>query len=750
MAHVLEPMGAADYVAKYADWKSQRGVVNNFPVPSVAEQTNYAANNVTDWMDQVTQQGFIHNHNLNISGGTQDVKYYISGDYLKEKGFLKGYQYHRASVRANMDVRITSWLTAGANLFFSSNNYDGGRINLTLAGQMSPYGQLYNPDGTYYIYPMYTELLYTNPLLGLYQDRLDRSKTISGNGYAEVKLPVKGLKYRMNASYSYAPGRQGTYTGRLAGNTLGTANVTNFETNNWLIENLLVYDQNFGKHHIDATALYSSQQTDYFSSGINATGFINDLLSFNNLGAGATLSAGGLPNYSAGGNSVAPPSSGSFAYRAALLSQMVRLNYGYDSRYLFSITARRDGYSAFGGNTNKYGVFPSAALAWNMKNEAFMENVKLINSLKIRASYGLVGNQAINPYQTITTSTTNRIPYNGISTIGIAANILGNADLKWESTYGTNFGVDFSILKDRISGTIDAYSTRTKDLVLLRALPNITGYTQILDNIGTVGNKGLEISLKTINYETKDFSWQSIINYSRNKNKIIDIYGDKKDDIGNRWFIGKPIAVIYDYQLAGVWQVGEDASQQDPGVKPGDLKFADVNNSKTITADDRIILGSPYPDWIGGIINTVRYRDFNLSFFIQTAQGMLKNNPVLTNADQSGIINVPADVQYWTATNKNNSRPGIGYVNPRGYNYPSDASYTRLKDITLSYNAPQRLLEKAKLGALTLYVSGRNLYTWTKWIGWDPENNFDRATSTNANNYPLVRSFVIGANITLR
>jgi TonB-linked SusC/RagA family outer membrane protein len=750
-AYKMKPMNAAQYVGKYAEWKAQRGVVNAFPVPSIAEQTNYAAGRTVDWLDEVSQQGFIHDHNISISGGTSDIKYFLSGDYLKEKGFLKGYQYHRASIRANVDVNITSYLSAGANLFFSTNNYDGGRINLTLAGQMSPYGQLYNPDGSYYIYPMYTELLYTNPLLGLYQDRIDRSKNISGNTYIEFKPAfVKGLRYRMNASYSYAPARTGTYTGRNANSTLGTANVTNWETNSWLIENLLMYDRDFGKHHVDATALYSAQQSDYFSAGVNATGFINDLLSFNNLGAGATISAGGLPQYNLGGNNVNAPSSGSFAARANLVSQMIRFNYGYDSRYLLSITARRDGYSAFGGNTNKYGVFPSAAIAWNIGNESFLENTVFISNLKIRASYGLVGNQTINPYGTITTSGTNRIPFNGISTIGVAASVLGNADLKWESTYGTNVGLDFGILKSRVSGTLDVYSTKTKDLVLLRALPTITGYTQILDNIGTVSNKGIELSLKTVNVDTRDFSWQSTINYSRNKNKIIDLYGDKKDDIGNRWFIGKPIQVIYDYQVTGVWQVGEDASQQDAGVKPGDLKFADINSSKAITADDRVILGSPYPDWIGGIINTVRYKDFNLSIFIQTAQGILKNNPVLTNADQSGIINVPASVQYWTPTNKINDRPGIGYVNPRGYNYPSDGSYTRVKDITISYNAPKRLVEKARIGALTLYVSGRNIYTWTKWIGWDPENTFDRATSTNANNYPLVRSFVLGANISLR
>lgn len=745
MAHTLEPMNAEQYVQKYADWKTQSGVNNPDPVPTIAEKANYATGTTTDWMKEVTQQGYIHNHNLSVSGGTKDVKYFVSGDYLKQQGFLKGYQYKRISFRSNLDINVTDYLSIGTSLFFSNNNYDGGRINLTQAGQMSPYGQLLNPNGTYYIYPMFTELLYTNPLLGLYIDRLDRSNNMNGNFYAELKPGfLKGLKYRINAAYAYVPSRSSSYTGRNGNNLLGSANVFNSETKSWIVENLLTYNQDWDKHHIDVTALYSAQKEDAFYTSTNATGFINDLLSFNNLGGGATISTGTITvsdvNYS-----------GSYKTERTRLSQMGRINYSYDSRYLLTVTARRDGSSVFGANTSKYGVFPSVAVGWNISNEAFMSGIALIDNLKLRASYGLVGNEAVPINRTATTSSTVRLPYSGVSTIGVVASNLGNADLGWESTYGTNLGIDFSILKNRVSGTIEVYKTKTNDLVLFRNLPTATGYTRVLDNLGKVSNQGIEFTLRTVNIETSAFRWETNINFSSNKNKIIDLYGDKKSDVGNRWFIGQPINVVYDYKLVGVWQEGEDNTKWDPSAKPGDLKFADLNNSGRITSDsDRVILGQTRPKWIGGLTSTFHYKNFHLNIFIQTAQGITKNNQVLTNADQSGIINIPADVTYWTAANKNNSRPAIAYKNPYGYGYTSDADYTRIKDITLSYDASQNILDKTKLSGLTVYISGRNLYTFTDWIGWDPENDFDRGTGRNFDNYPLARSVVFGVNISLR
>jgi hypothetical protein len=255
----------------------------------------------------------------------------------------------------------------------------------------------------------------------------------------------------------------------------------------------------------------------------------------------------------------------------------------------------------------------------------------------------LVGNQAINPNATATTLSNIRIPYNGISTTGIAANVLGNNDLNWESTYSGNIGIDFGILNNKISGTVDFYSTETNDLLLYRALPSITGYNQVLANLGKVANTGLEVSVRSQNISNENFRWESAINFSTNKNKILDLYGDAKDDIGNRWFIGHPISVIYDYKMTGVWQEGEDPSNHDPGAKPGDLKFADMNGDKRITAEDRVILGQTRPKWFGGLTNTFHYRNFHLNIFIQTAQGNIKNNTAMDFRDLAGRQNLPAE-----------------------------------------------------------------------------------------------------------
>jgi hypothetical protein len=286
-----------------------------------------------------------------------------------------------------------------------------------------------------------------------------------------------------------------------------------------------------------------------------------------------------------------------------------------------------------------------------------------------------------------------------------------------------------------------------------RSLPTITGYTRVLDNLGVVSNKGIEVSLKTQNLSIKDFKWETSINFSSNKNKIVELYGDGKDDVGNRWFIGKPISVVYDYKLAGIWQVGESPINVDPTAKPGDLKFEDINGGKTITADDRMILGQSAPKWIGGLTNTFHYKNFHLNVFIQTVQGVTRNNSSLDFRDLAGRQNLPAEIGYWTSTNASTTRPSLTYNNSRLYGYASDASYTRLKDVTLSYVAGKKLLEKTKLGGITFYMSGRNLATWTKWIGWDPEADFDRApgAAVNANNtYPVTRTIIFGANINLR
>jgi TonB-linked SusC/RagA family outer membrane protein len=735
-AHTVEPMSAQQYAQKYADWKTQAGVVNTFAVPNAFEQANYTSGTVTNWLDKISQSGFIQNHTLSISGGNKDVKYYISGDYLKQKGVVKGYQFNRYSIRSNIDATITSYLTAGINLSFTNNNYDGGRASLTGASQISPYGTFAKADGSYEIYPMFGELLYTNPMLGRTTTRNDRSKNIAANVFAELTPAfIKGLKYKLSVATNYAPALFQSYVGRKANNLIGTAQVDNSELKSWIVDNLLTYEKNFGKNHVDVTALYSAEERKFNSTSTIASGFINDILEFNNLSAATTTSAR------------------SNAWKLNNNSQMLRLNYTYDSRYLVTATARRDGSSVFGSNTSKFATFPSVALGWNVSKEKFMENVKLINNLKLRFSYGLAGNQGIQPYGTISTFGTTNSPYNGLSSVGLIADVIGNNNLTWESTYGSNFGIDFAVLKNKITGSIEAYSTKSRDLLIYRSIPTITGYNRVLDNLGLVSNKGVEISIKSQNFSSKDFKWETQLNFSSNKNKIVELYGDGKDDIGNRWFIGKPISVVYDYRLQGIWQTGESPSSQDPTAKPGDLKFEDANGSKTITADDRVILGQTAPKWIGGVTNTFHYKNFHVNIFIQTVQGVTKNNPLKDFRDLAGRQNLPAELSYWTSANGNTTRPSLTYNNSRLYGYASDASYTRVKDVTLSYGLPKNLVDKLKLGGATFYVSGRNLITWTKWVGWDPEADFDRApgAAVNGNNsYPLVRSVIFGANITLR
>lgn len=380
-----------------------------------------------------------------------------------------------------------------------------------------------------------------------------------------------------------------------------------------------------------------------------------------------------------------------------------------------------------------------------------MKSVTFVDNLKLRLSHGKSGNEAIDPYKTITADGSVRQPFAGVSTIGVVASNLGNTNLKWETTVSTNLGLDFGILKNRITGTVDAYKTNTKDILLLRALPIVTGYSNVYDNLGELSNKGLEITINTKNIDNGDFRWESSINFATNKNKIIDLYGDKQSDLGNRWFIGRPISVIYDYRMTGIWQTGEDPSKQDPGAKPGDLKFADLNGDGKITDADKEVIGQTAPKWTGGFTNTFHYKNWNFSVFIQTAQGMTKNNTDLNYADETGKRNTPAEVGYWTPANQSNTRPALSYNNTRGYGYASDASYTRIKDATLSYVFSQKILDKLHLGSLTVYASGRNLHTFTNWIGWDPENNYQqRGISDWANNYPTTRAFVFGANITLR
>ena len=746
-AKKLDFCNGAEITQRYRDYVAQNAgeTMYNDYVKNANEAAAQAAGQETDWVyDMVSQTGIIQDHNITINGGADRVKYFISGDYMKQKGVLKGFNYQRYSLRMNIDADVTDYLKIGTNSYIVSHNRDGGRVNFLMAEAMSPYGKVYEDDGSYCQYPMYSETLFFNPMQYIDQDHERRQWNINLNGYADINFgniwkPLEGLHYKFNFGYSFVPRRENYYNGEAQFNNAGGYGyIFNAETQSYTSENILSYAKDLGKNHFDVTLLYASSRKKYHENNATGSKFINDELSWHRLNGGSTQTAG------------------SYSDLYTTVSQMGRLNYSYDSRYLFTFTVRRDGSSVF-GDDNKYGVFPSVALGWNITNEKFMEKADWLNNLKLRLSYGKAGNEAIGVYETLAKMSNNAITMDGATATALnPSSRMGNSGLGWETTKTFNIGIDFGILNNRINGNIDFYTSTTTDLLLQRNLPKISGYSNVYMNMGKTANKGLEITINSKNIVTKDFTWGTSLVWSWNKNEIKDLYGDEKDDLGNRWFIGEPISVIYDYEMEGIWQEDEIAAgkhlNQDPQAQAGDVKLKDQNGDGKIDPnDDKVIQGQTTPKWTAGLTNTFSYKGFTLSIFIQTAQGQKRNNSLLAMAaDEQGRRNSTTEVGYWTPENKSDEYRSLSKTSNRwGYGFPRDASYTRIKDVTLSYAFPTQITNQLHLSSLTAYVSGRNLYTFTDWKGWDPEADItQRGWGGYENNYPMTKSFVFGLNVT--
>ena len=741
---ILEGVTGEEMLARYKEYAriNSLPLFNGGPVRNEYEFENYTNGVTVDWMDAVMRQGVNQNHNLGVSGGNEYAKYYISGDYMSQKGVILGYDYKRYSFRLNSDIKPTKYITVGTSSFFTSHNRDGGRAHLQNAMAMSPYARMYEADGRLTQHPMRGEQLWANPLLPTTINPLRRSFNMTLNGFGELSFgelvkSFSGLKYRFNGGYTYFPGRENLYEGRSVYNLTGFARLLNTESQTYTLENILTYNKDIGKHHLDFTGLYAAKQKYYQSVTAEGSVFPNDDLEWGNIN-GATTQV-----------------TRSFADKYNTVSQMGRLNYGFDSRYMLTLTVRRDGSSVFGRN-NKYGTFPAAAVGWNIHNESFFKPLgSVVSNLKLRVSYGLSGNEAINIYESLALMNTNGLAMGGQSRTALdTRDLMGNANLQWEKAKSFNTGIDFGLLNNRISGSLDIYKTRTYDLLLRQALPTVTGYNRVISNLGELSNTGLDLTLNTRNMVKKDFTWSSAIVFATNKNKILSLYGDGQDDLGNRWFLGQPVGVIYDYTNLGVWQQDEITAglhtKWDANAKAGDVKLADRNGDGKIDNGDRSILGQTAPKWTGGLTNTFSYKDFTLNIFINTVQGALRNNAQLNAAsDEMGRRNGPAVIGYWTPENRSNEFRSLhNQSNRYGYAFPKDASFTRLKDVTLSYTLPKSLMSKIGVGGIQVYASGRNLYTWTNWVGWDPEARDINRGSTNDNlNYPMVRSFVFGANV---
>ena len=740
----VDVMKGPEYIKFLQDqwaYMNYNGVIKDpEDILNVSEIENWRNGIETDWQDQIFKNAMTNSHQISISGGTEKTTYMASISRLNQEGVVRDSGMKRTNISLNVTQQLGNWLTIGMATQAALKEYGGVQAGISDALCQSPYGQMYKSDGSLNFYPM-DQTLHANPLADLDATSDKTARNIFVSTYADAKLPIKGLSFRTNFGYNYRNKFEGSYYGR---NTVtgraknGSAAIKNQHDWDYTWENVLKYELQVGKHKFDATGLFSMQQTSQEISEQKGTSFVNDDSEYHNM-------AGAEENKTVT----------SELTETAMLSYMLRLNYNYANKYLFTATGRSDGYSAFGEN-NKYAFFPSLAAAWNLSSEEFMENTNSwLDMLKVRLSWGSNGNQAIKAYQTLDRlKLTNYIWGDKGTTVNgviLSYNSIGNPNLKWETSRTVNAGVDFSFFNSRLSGSIDFYVSNTSDLLMSRTVPIMNGYNSIMDNVGETRNTGVELALNSVNIENKDFRWSSSFNFALNRDKIIELRGDGKDDITNKWFIGEPIKVYYDYKVVGTWQEGDnflnaDGKEIQKGAKPGHAKLEDVDGDGSITAKDKQIIGSKLPSFTMSLGNTFAYKNFTFSFLLNGVFGAWKQMNDYNFDRWSSKYNYISGMDYWTPENPTNAMTSPGYVPYDKHEFYKKMNYVRIKNISLGYNLPKSILNPIGVSSLNVNVSVNNLYTFSNIKN---ALNFD-GTDYNANIiscYPTARSYMLGLNL---
>lgn len=741
-SYTMKLLSPDRYIEKTLDWRRQSGleadptkVADYLPT---TERENYLAGHTIDPWEIASQQGSIQNYNISVSGRTDRTNYFLSGNYNYDKGLVFNDQARRLSIRANLDNNITDWLRIGINAQFAERDLSAIPANLSAARQTSPFSSVWLDEAKTDPNPFPTE---ENVPSIIFNSIINKNETFErnlfANFYGVFDVPfVEGLSFRINYSPNYRWEEINNFSPvyqRNGRNDLGSASKYAGLTKAWVWENILTYKRRMGvDHDIDVTLLYGRNQTFRESLQGSGTDFsgTSDANSWNNLSLAKVQTTH------------------TTASRVDAISSMARINYRFKNRYLITLTARRDGSSVFGVN-NKYGMFPSAALAWVASEEPFMSNLADVDILKFRISYGSVGNQAISAYESLIRQGQDLYVFGdgGTTYIGLFPENLANPNLTWETTTTANFAVDFELWKGRLAATIEYYTMSTENLLLTRELPSPTGFSSILTNVGETRNKGVEITLNSINLQRNRFEWRTNLTFSTNKNKIIHLYqsdlngdGIEDDDIGNKWFIGQPINIAYDYNVVGVYQETDEIPE---GQKPGFLRLEDANGDGTINTDDRKVLGVMDPKYRIGITNSLSYGNFEFQLTINALQGWLGSNGLLSmDPSRGGAVTFVErsnflDAGWWTPENRSNTRSSLVYTNPYGHGYYQSRNFVRIQEAALSYNFPDTFTNSIRINSLTVFLSGRNLYNFTKWQAMDPESD---------STFPTPRTIIIGLN----
>jgi TonB-dependent starch-binding outer membrane protein SusC len=714
----------------------------------------------TDWQDLVYRNAPVQSHDLSISGGNSGTRYYTSFGYYNQKGIIRNSGFKRYSFRGNLDQRINDRLTTTISLSFQQSNYSqnnyfnadgGGGVPFTTM-VMPPTQGVYDGTGKYSIF---TGVPWgqTNPYaMSKEEYRFNPSLRLIGNVQLSYAI-VNGLKLRLSAGLDNSWSRFDYYAPRtLSLYPNGGASQSYSNSATFVNENILNYTKSFNKHTIDAVGgfTYQYNKSQNLNSG-TAVGFLTDIYQNNNLNAASVK---------------AVPGNG---YNDNTLNSFLgRVNYTYARKYLLTLTGRYDGSSRFSEN-NKYGFFPSGAIGWKVSEEAFMQNVRTISNLKLRASYGLSGNQAIANYQTLGQLTNTNVTLNNAPVVGYYLSRLENKSLKWETTKQLDLGLDLGLLKERIQLTADFYDKKTNDLLLNVTLPTSSGFSSVLQNVGAVGNKGFEFQLNTRNI-TGRFSWNSVLTFSHNKTKILDLGKDaqgnpityKEVGTGGNWFpmiLGQSMQQLFGYKVLGVYQSDAEAvANGEPTKKAGDYKFQTTPGG-VLPNDNRVILSHFEPKFTYGFNNSFSYNRFNLSVLIVGSYG----NDI---ANEFRKYNITLNGKWVPTREAYEARwqPGKGdakFDRPHYDNSGSairdyanslwleNGSYLRVRDITLAYDFAPSALRSLRISSLQAYISAQNYITITKYSGYDPEASWQAATINgwDRGNYPGTKGITGGVRV---
>lgn len=720
---------------QYRDLMTEMGLTTNWS--SLTAQT--------DWQNEIFQNGLSNNYQLSVSGKSEDTNYYVSAGFTSQVGAVRSSELERSSFKINLDQKINDWLKIGSRISYISysdvdvndnNNVNAGGVLLGALTTPSVIG-LYNSDGSFTSNPFQN---WENPLAST--DGLQRefnSQRFLGNLYLEASF-LKDFTYRLNYGIDHSNGIFDSFLDPLRtgfGRAIGGQSISNTNsTKYYIFENTIRYNKEIEKHKVEALIGSVTQKFLYENSAIQTRNFASESVT--------------TPN---GGSEIfAATATKSEKANASFLS---RINYSFNDRYLITANLRVDGSSIFGPD-NRWGYFPSFSAGWRISNEAFFENFEFISDLKLRAGWGLVGNDQIANYAYLgRVGNGANYPFGGVAQPGTFPASIENLSLKWEESAQTNIGIDVSLLDNKIGLTVDAYIKNTKDLLLNAPLPTSSGFSTAIQNIGELQNKGLEISLNTKNINSENLKWDSSFNISFNRNEVINLVGQEllqgsiSGGRGEASLVreGQPLGILYGYIFGGV----------DPQTGNTYYVAQDGTTTFTPTADDRTIIGDSNADFIYGISNSISYKGFNLSLLLEGSQGneMLnatriemegmtdpKNQSiaVLDRWRQPGDI---TDIPRASFGNTDNSRVSTRFI--------EDASYLRFKAVTLGYTLPKSIIDKLNIKEIRFYATGENLFTITNYSGLDPEVNAFGGSNTvrgiDFGTYPQTRNILFGASL---